>query len=433
MAIPGIDGSGGFGGPFFAAFKKVYGPKRIERMAFTNRPFFKAIAKSDTFEGASYDHTIMYEDPQGGSATFSQAQAQAQASSQGARMVISRGREYQALIMDNEEIRASRSDVGSLLRKKTSETDRVIQEMCRRIDIALHNDGSGIVASFTNGNTVNGNTVALDVPALGIRFSVGMWIQFAASKPATGQATTLISPTAYQVTAVNRQSKLSTVTFAQPLAAMGVSGTNTQFFMVRAGCGLGFGTNLPTNGGVAGLKAWLPLTVPVAGDNFWGVDRSVDPQRLAGSIYKPAAGEKYEVTFQNASAELELQGSTADVVLMNPYNLNLYSQELGTKVRYFQDNPAVTGLNTGGGMIIRGQSGDLRAIADPQVDPGEFYMLDMSTWRLITLDGVPHLDTSDGLSALRQQQTDGIAMRWRAWYQPVCDLPGRNMHGTFGY
>jgi hypothetical protein len=119
---------------------------------------------------------------------------------------------------------------------------------------------------------------------------------------------------------------------------------------------------------------------------------------------------------------------------MNPINLSTYSQELGAKARYVMgtSSQGVTGMKTSG-IIVQGQSGEMRAVADPQVDPGTFYMLDEEMWWLATLDGVPHLDTMDGTSARREANSDGQEIRWRAWYQLVCDAPGRNAVGTFGY
>jgi hypothetical protein len=433
MAVPAYNGAGGFDAQFFFAYKKIYQPDRIKRLAYDKRPFLNLLTKKDIFEGSSIDHTIIYEDPQGGSSTFATAIAQKGSSSQGARMVISRGREYQALTIMNEAIRASRSDVGSLVRKKATETDAIIREMGRRIDIAAHGDGSGIIGSFTP-TTQTGSTVQLDQGTMGIRFSVGMYLQLTAAQPAAGVPPTLLNGgQAVRVVARSTQFNNSTLTFDQPLSGLGLT-NGTKYYLLRAGSGLGFGISIPDGGGVSGLKAWLPLVQPTSGDNFWGQDRTQDAQRLMGSVYTPAPGEKMEVTLQNASAEIELQCSSADTILMNPYNLNNLSKELGTKVRYEgSDGQAKTGLGTAPGIILRGQSGDMKVISDPQVDVGQFYMLDMSTWYLAHLDAVPHLDTADGSTARREANVDGMEIRWRAWFQLICDAPGRNLTGTFGY
>lgn len=430
MAL-GFDGSGGFGADFYAAYKHIYNPKRVAVLAYSNRPLFRDLAKKDRFEGDTYNHSVFYEDPQGGSADFATAIAQKQASSQGARFVLNRGREYQAISISNEEIRASRSDMGSLLRKKSHETDRVINEMSRRMDIALHGAGTGVVASFTTGGSVTGNTITLDTPQLGIRFSVKMYLQVATTNNTNGTANTLLnSGASVQVKAINRSATSTTLTLDQNLnVAFPSIATTTQYFLLRKGENLGFGVTNPF-GGVSGLKSWLPATAPTNGDNFWGFDRSIDAQRLSGVRYAATAGEKMETTFQNASAELFLQGANPSTCLVAPVDFSKYSQELGNKVRY-EDAPA-RGDSGYSSLVIRGQSGDIRLQSDPQIDPGTFYMLDMDTWWVNHLDGLPHLDESDGRPAAREQNSDAIEIRWRGWYQLVCDAPGYNLVGSFG-
>ena len=427
-----FNGSGGFGGDFYAAYKHIYNPKRVAVLAYENRPFLKRLAKKDIMEGDTYNHSVFFEDPQGGSATVQTSIAQKQASSQGARFVINRGREFQTISISNEEIMASRSDTGSLLRKKKQETDRVINEMSRRIDIAVHGGGNGVLATFTTGGSVATNVITLDTPQLGVRFSFRQWIQActAASAALTnGTAPTFIgNGAAVQIVGVSRSATVTTITLSQNLNVVwpGIA-TTTQYALLRNGDGLGFSLNNPF-GGVSGLKSWLPVTAPVGGDNFWGYDRSVDAMRLAGLRYVGQNGEKYESTFQNASAELELQGSNPSVVLASPLDCAKYSQELGNKVRYAPSDKGQTGL---GPLLVKGVSGDMELIADPQIDPGLFYMLDMETWWLGSLGSVPMLVEEDGRPALREANADAIEIRWRAWYQLICDAPGKNLVGQF--
>lgn len=427
-----FNGNGGFDSDFFAAYKHVYNPKRVQVLAYKNRPFFAKLAKKDMFEGDTYNHTVFFEDPQGGSATIATAIAQKAGHSQGARFVINRGREYQAITLQNEAIRASRSDNGALLRKKTHETDRILNEMCRRIDIAVHGSGTGVIASFTTGSSLNTTTITLDTPALGIRFSVGMFLQISTTNPLDGTAPTLVNGgQVVKVLARSVSAKLTTLTLDTSLSAVTGLTTTNKFYLLRNGEGLGFGANTPY-GGVSGLRNWLPITDPVPGESFWGFDRSVDVQRLSGSRYVAGVGEKMEATLQNCSAEMCLQGATPDLILMNPISLSNYSQELGAKVRYMQTDKGVTGLDTSA-MIVRGQSGDMVVMSDPQVDPQRFYMLQSDTWWMPTLDAVPHMDDAAGISASREATSDGIELRWRAWYNLVCDAPGLNLTGSFGY
>jgi len=424
-----FNGAGGFGGDFYAGFKHIYNPKRVAVLAYANRPFFKRLAKRDEFVGDTYNHSIFYEDPQGGSADFAVALAQKQASSQGARFVINRGREFQAISILAEEIAASRDDAGSLLRKKKHEMDRVINEMSRRMDIALHGSGTGVLASFTTFSSVNTTTLVLDTPQLGVRFSQKQFLQVASTNNTNGTQNTLLNGgVACQIANISRSATTTVITLNQPLGNLypGIA-TSTQYWLCRNGDNLGFSINTPA-GGVAGLKSWLPVTAPTSGDSFWGFDRSVDAQRLAGTRYIGANSEKYEQTFQQASAELLLQDSNPSLILASPVDCAKYSQELGNKVRYSPGQAGDTGFRP---LLVTGQSGDMELLPDPQVDPGLFYMLDMDTWSVMHLNALPHLVEDDGRPALREATGDALEIRWRAWYNLVCDAPGKNLVGTF--
>jgi hypothetical protein len=419
-----------FAAEFNANYKRLYPSRKLEVMSYKNRPFWAQLKKVDDFEGEVYNHVIYYEDPNGGSADFGTAQDQRSSNTRAARLLINRGREYQAIKISNEEVEASRSNAGALLKKKVRETDGVLNEMMRRMDIAAHGSGTGILASFTTPASLTGvSTITLDTAALGIRFSVGMYLQVATNNPTNGTAATLLSNGASaRVSAISRTSFSSSggsvITLDNTLsAAFPAIATSTTYYLLRKGDNLGFGSTA-SFGGVAGLKSWLPITAPTSGDNFWGFDRSVDPQRLAGQRYLAAAGEKFDDTFQNARAELVVQESDPGSVLVHPLDFAKYSRELGNRLR-FDD------VKVGETIFKSIKVGNMDVMEDPQVDPGTFYMLDMSTWELKHLGGLPHLDNSDGKSAQREALEDAFSMRWRAWYQPVCYYPGKNLVGQF--
>jgi len=440
----GFDGSGGFGGNFYAAYKHTYGPKRIEPIVYKNKPFFRDARKVDDFEGDSYMHTIMYEDPDSGSTSITTALNQADTSSRSARFAIWRGREYQALQLSAEEVRASRSDMGSLLRKKDYETRRIIDRMAYRIDVALHNGGSGILASFTTPASLTGVTqITLDVNAMCVRFAVGMTLQLSTTNPVDGTAAALMNGGATaKIVAIQRsttQGIPTVLTMDQNLSTWAPAlATTTQYFLLRAGDGVGFGQNV-LNGGVSGLKCWLPAPPPIgtpfttrlaANDSFWGYNRNVDPQRLAGCTYQAQPGEKYQVSFQNAGQELYVNGGGNEddkmFLYVSPVDYTGFSLELGPQVRYADVDDAGTGFKR---MKVRTQAGDLTLTADPQIEPGLFYIMDKDAYYIKTLDTVPHLDEQDGLTGLRTAAADAQQMRWRAWYQLVFDDPGKCLVG----
>jgi hypothetical protein len=457
----GFDGSGGFGGAFYAAFKHTYGPKRIEPLIYNNNPLFQKIRKVDDFEGDSYMHTIAFEDPDNGSTNIATALTQTvnpytslNAMSQTARFAIWRGREYQALNLAAEEVRASRSDAGSLLRKKDYETRRVLKAMGRRIDMALHNGGAGVLASFTtaataggspNGTTLAGNTIQLDVNAMCTRFAVGQVIQVASTNNIDGSQNTLMNAGATAtITGIQRSTVAGIPTTIQlnggtgTLSSVFALTTSTAYYILRNGDNVGFGQNV-LNGGICGLKCWLPAPPPVgtalttriaANDAFWGFNRNADVQRLAGCAYQAQPGEKFSVSFQNAGQELYVNGGGNEpgkmLLLVAPSDYTGYSLELGPQVRYADTNTASSGFRD---LMVRTQAGDMTLTADPQLEPGLFYMLDLDALYLKSLDNVPHIDEQDGLMGLRLSSSDAQQIRWRAWYQLILDEPGRCLVG----
>lgn len=441
----GYDGSGGFGGNFYAAYKHVFGPENVKALVYKNRPFLADIKKKDDFEGECYAHTIMYEDPQGGSTNFQQAIANQIASSRGARMMIWRGREHQVIQLDNEEIRASRSNKGALLQKKGYETSRVLEEMGRRIDIGLHLGGCGVIGSITTGNaaSLTSTTVTLDQPGQVVRFSTGMTLQLASNNPVDGTPATLLNGGATaKVIGIQRstsQNIPSTITLDQTIGAFGGSlSTTTQYFLLRAGDGVGFGQNV-LKGGVAGLKSWFPTPAApgqsisnrlAPNDQMWGFNRNADVQRLAGCAYQASPGEKYLETYQKAGQELFVNGGGNEdgkmMLYVSPQDYTGYSMELGPQVRYADSSEGFSGFKR---LVVQTQAGNLVLTADPQIEPGLFYILDRDTYYLKSLDAVPHMDTSDGNNALRVGNADAQELRWRAWFQMVVDQPGRNLVG----
>jgi hypothetical protein len=442
----GYNGDPGFGGPFFAAYKQVFGPANVEALVYKRRPFLQDCTKRDDFEGSCYAHTIMYEDPQGGSTSQKVALANQRASSRGARMMIWRGREYQTIQINNEEDRASRSNVGALLKKKSYETKRVLEEMGRRIDIAAHGAGNGVIGSFTTGaaGSLGQTSLILDQPGQIVRFSVGMVLQLSTSNFLDGTPAALIGNTpgaTAKVVAVQRSSGSlpSIITIDQALNTWAPSvAATTQYFLLRAGDGVGFGQNV-LDGGVSGLKAWLPAP-PVPGttitnrldpaDNFWGTNRNADVQRLAGCVYQAQPGDKYTKTYQQAGEELAVHGGGGEdgnmILYVSPSDFTGYSLELGPNIRYMDLDEGATGFKR---LAVHTQAGTLALTADPQIEPGLFYILDRSTYYMKTLDALPHMDTADGNSSLRVSDADAQEIRWRGWYQLIFDEPGRNLVG----
>jgi len=81
-------------------------------------------------------------------------------------------------------------------------------------------------------------------------------------------------------------------------------------------------------------------------------------------------------------------------------------------------------------MLTKGMGyyadGEAEVYADRDCQSDRMYFLDLSCWKLISSDAVPHLDRMDGNSSLRVGAADAIEGRWKGYYNLVCSLPGAN-------
>ena len=439
-------GGKSFGGDFFAAYKHLYGPSRVEVMTYKNAKLLQTIKRVDNFEGDSYNHTLAIETPQVGSNTFLQAQLNQNSATKTKRMVIWRGHEYASLYLDREEIKAARSDQGSLMRKKVTETNGVITNVGQSINNQLWGDGSGIRGSFTTASgAVSGKKVTFDIAINSIRFAIGMRVQVATNHPTDGTPPTLAaSGLVATVVQISRSSGAgggkASMMLDTDLGAFGLTGS-TQYFLLRAGDGVGFGQNV-LNGGIAGMRAWFPKPVAPgvqridpATDNLWGLNRSADDIRLAGSSYYATPGESYSASLQHAGEELAYNGGGGDpenvMLMVSPHDFTGVSLELGPNQRYVdvKDGRGQFGFSA---LTVNTQAGQWALVAEPQVDPGEFFVVDKTDLYLKSLDAVPHMVDDDGLTALRTANSPGIEIRWAAYAQLIVNCPANHLRGKFG-
>jgi hypothetical protein len=177
---------------------------------------------------------------------------------------------------------------------------------------------------------------------------------------------------------------------------------------------------------VKGLQAWLPFTAPTSGDNFFGVDRSVDPVALAGVRYD-GSQQTIEEGLQDGLKEVSLYGDgSTDIVIMNPDSMTNLIKSLGSKVVYvdLQANAQI-GFK---GVMIEGPRGPVKVLADRNCPALFAYALQLDTWELGSVGDAPMILTYDkeGLQMLRVSNADAAELRVGYYAQLHCNAPGYN-------
>lgn len=258
---------------FASGLKSIYTDEKIQNMVYQDNPWLAMIPKKENFNGKNLVIPVIYGNPQGRSATFTDAKSNKTASKI-KDFTITRNKDYSLASIDSETMDASVGNSGAFMEAVTLELDGAINSASRSLAIALYGSGSGRIGKIS---AINGLVLTLTQAEDITNFEVDMTLN--ASTADGGGTLKVASPT---VTAVDRNNGLVTVSSVTNLAV-------NDFLFVEGDYDLK----------IKGLQAWLPATV--TNTPFFGMDRSVDPSRLAGQKIDGSAKPVEEALIDCAS------------------------------------------------------------------------------------------------------------------------------------
>ncbi len=400
------------------ALKEHYTDARVREMIYKNNPLHALLPKMENFGGKNMPTPVKFGNPQSRSANFANAQTQSATSGiAGISFIITRVKDYALASLDAETMMASEGDMNAFLEAATETFDGAIQTLTRSLAIAEYGDGSGTIGavSATPANNSGTFNVQLASAESVTNFEIGMNVQVYSLAVGGTLRTSDGTNNLFPIAAINRDTGLLTLTGTY-------SGSGTMVandVIVAQG---DYGVKLK------GLAAWLPLVAPTAGDNFFGVDRSVDATRLAGVRFD-ARGLPIEEALQQSARRLEREGGQATHCFLNYSNWSKLELSLGSKVIYTtesaQDVPGI-GFR---GILIQGTKGTIKVMADANCPDDRFYLLQLDTWQLCSLGRACTVADDDGLHLLRQPTSDGVEGRYRYFANMRCFAPGWNLVG----
>jgi hypothetical protein len=252
-----------------------------------------------------------------------------------------------------------------------------------------------------------------------VQFEVGMQLVYFTN---TGGTIGSVSATQLTITAVDRASGTISGTATAPDAGWTTAGK----LMGVYGDVISGASSVSSYVALSGLAAWIPTATPSTSDNFWGVNRSADPTRLAGLRYD-ASSYTIEEGMTNALAFLNREGGKPDLAVMDFASYAALVNALGAKVQYVQvkhDEVEVAFE----GITFQSAYGRVTVLADRSCPPQTCYLLTMSTWKLRSLGKVPHILTygMEGLEGLRVGNADALEIRIGYYGNLICCAPGFN-------
>lgn len=390
--------------------------KRCEVVKQEEDKIMASIRRETMWGGFDGRISIVYGDPQGGSASLSTAISN-KTSSLSDGFVLTRKSDFHVCSLDSEAMYASEGQENSVINALDNAQDGGLRNMLAAEETQFYGDGRG-----TRGNinaTVTGTTVTLLEPADIVNFFNGMKIEFA--DPA-GAAGAVRSGGALTVSAIDE--KAGTFTVSANLNTTGVvSGDD----IVRAGDRDAVMQGL----GGTGTGGWLPFTRSSLGTAFFGVTRSADPIKLAGWFLDGGGANRLE-TISRLNTYISRSDPASQkkrVCVVNIEDHQEIALSLGSNVVIdSKTNNVDWGADT---ITLRTPRGPLPIVGSIRQKKGYFKILRPDTWVIKTLKADPHMVDDDGLTLRVGATTDDVTWRLRAYRQLGCYAPGYNGTGKF--
>jgi hypothetical protein len=393
--------------------KTQYTQNKVNNICYAESPTFAKINKKRNFVGDSKVVAFRYGNIQGRGGVLANAIAN-QSPTTYARCVVTRARDYAVATVAGEAVDAASNDAGALLNVLKTEIDSGFYTEAQSIATLLWGNGGGARGQLDATTTLGGTTILLrDINQI-VNFERNMVLNFGSTDGTTGakRVGTLT------VTAVDRT--LGTLTTNVAINS-GITSPTVNDFIFQNG-DFESAKSMPI-----GIPGWVPKVAPTGGDNFFGLDRSVD-SRLSGVRYTAGSGGPIEETFIKAAALLVREGGKPDMVAMNPLDYANLVTALGSKVIYDRlgsDKDPAFGFET---VKLMGPAGPISIVPEMKIGTGDAWMLTSKVWNFETLLDGPRILDLDNLKMLRNPTTDDYTFRIGYYGNFTCEAPGWNAY-----
>ena len=327
------------------------------------------VRKNTDFGGKYKPIPIITGASQGRSSNFTNAQTN-QSPAQIESFFLKRVSDYSIAQIDNQTMLASRTDKMSFLEGSKVLIDGAISSITLSLASAMFRSGTGSIGQI---GSIAAGVIQLADPNSVVQFEKNMVLQESATDGSTPGAAL------GYVIALNRSSGQVTVSASYGgVAATPAGWAAGQFLLVQG----------DSNAKISGLAAWIPSVAPVTGDNFFGVDRSVDTTRLAGVHYDGSA-QPIEEALIDSSSLLAREGGKPDVAIMSYASYSALEKSLGAKVVYVDSKgPADIAFR---GIMVNGANCMIKCFPDVTAPALTCYLLTMKSWCLESLGDAPQI------------------------------------------
>lgn len=412
---------------FNALLKHIWPQKEIYDMLNYGMPFYAMLRKTTDLAVVT-NIAAGYGPSQGISVSFPDAKQNKNPSS-AALFSVTPGQIYSFESVDRQLIRLSKGNARSIIEALNRASQQAILGWKFECSTQLWGNGGGSVGQVAVAGISGPNLLLTQVDDV-VKFDVGMTLQ---ASPDDGTAATggptAVRPGSAIVGKVYRNvgSVFNLVCKTGNWTDAGnIPGLAVGDYLFRGG---------NYAGALAGVGGWLPAVDPLAGDNFFSLDRSADPLRLAGIRVTATSMTPREAAMRIVREALRNSASPTHS-FYNPTdfsNLQLELQSAGLMI-VTKEAAAPIGQHVFGepidGIGYIGPRGTVKVFADDRVPTSQVYALQLDSWYLSGAGEFPSLVAEDGLTIIREEWSDSFELRVVGDLQLICQAPGLNTRAT---
>jgi hypothetical protein len=386
-------------------YKIRYPQRQLSNLAFAPTQFFNALAKEGNAGGEGWYHVWKHDSAGGTATTLTDAQANAYYS-RGVRIQLDTKDLYTVVNIEDKALYQSKGKENAWMSQRESEMEAALASHGQVLARQAWLDGTGYIGIVGSGTA---SPITLADPQDSVNFHIGASIVFSeAAQNATARTGTAV------VTKVDYDTGV--ITYSGTITALAVG--DYAFLQSTYDSSTTFKC-------MTGVAGYIPLTAPSSGESFFGADRSVNPTNLAG--HRQTYLGSIEETVKRLDSKMRRRNrNSTQACWLSFQNMHKLEMELGGRVTRDDGKDAVFGLP---GFMLATPSGRIKFMGDSFMLEDRGFILDMSTWKVQHLEGLPHIVQTDGSTAVRGATTDSIEIRIRSWAQMLCTEPSRN--GTF--
>jgi hypothetical protein len=415
-----------------AALKELYTDDKdyMKNIVYSKNPWLAMCPKNqspDGFAGKYIPVPLEYGNPQGRAHTFANAQNQQTASDLVSYFVYA-VQDYQLVTITNLLMEQTKTNAGAFVDEASRTLDNGFRNISNNMAFELFYGGTasrGVISAAGVSITGSVLTFTLANPQTVVQFEVGMSLQATATDGGaalTGSGATVLVA---QVLTVNRGTGVITAqviqdTFSSTWAA-------GDFLQVYGDIGIAGASTIAGLLGLSGMAAWVPAVDPPTTDNFWGVNRSADPTRLAGLRYN-ASAQTISEGLTSSLGFANREGAAIDLIIIDFVSYTTLINELGAKVQYvmLEHDDVEVAFEA---IHFHSAYGKIPVLADRSCQAQTAWCLTTDTWKLRTLGKMPHILTygMEGLEGLRVGNADALEIRIAYYGNLINSAAGYNM------